>query len=235
MISEICRFVEKVRILTSSKGTLFNGPSSNLPQNGIYFFFEKGQKLLIDNVKYGRIVRIGINEKPNNFKSRLRGHYKGNISSSVFRENIGWALLGSMGKKPRRNYKTKSDYRKQSSGGPLEDLISRYFLMAFTFKAFDIDFKRLALYEGILIAAFSIFYQYKIFNKELNLKNWLGLYSYSRKDKIKRSGLWNSEGVILIRSFVPLIFETDVDPEILSASTLNMVLNDLSQKIVEVM
>ena len=234
MIGEICEFVEKVHLLTSSKGTLFNGPSSDLPLNGIYLFFEKGQEFLIDNVEYGRIVRIGINEKPNNFRSRIRGHYKGNISGSVFRENIGWALLESMGKEPKKKYITKSKYKKQNSGGPLEDIISRYFLKALTLKAFDIDYDKLVLYENILIVTFSIFYQYKIFNKELNLKDWLGLHSYSRKDKIKRSGLWNSEGVVLIPSFAPLTFETDVDLEMLSTPTFNTILEDLLQNIVEV-
>ena len=197
-LRDVCDFVEDVHVLTSEKDTLFRGPNSVLPLNGLYVFFETGQRITIKSKEYNRIVRIGINEKPNNFGNRLRGHYRGNIEGSVFRENIGWALLDADGKKPRENYKTKCNYRKQNSGGALEKGISDYFSKALTFKAFRLDNHKLASYEKTLIAVFSIYYQYKLFRKELNLGDWLGLHSYSRLDRIRRSGLWNSEGVVLV-------------------------------------
>jgi len=71
--------VENVHVLTSEKGTLFRGPNSALPLNGLYVFFETGQKVIIGSKEYSQVVRIGINERPNNFRSRIRGHYNGNI------------------------------------------------------------------------------------------------------------------------------------------------------------
>ena len=220
--------------MVSTKGTLFNGPHPRLPSNGIYFFFEKGQKITINGKEYDRIVRIGINEKQGNFRKRIRGHYKGNIEGSVFRENIGWALLERDGIKPREIYKTKRRYKQANSGGPLEEKISKYFSETLTFKAFAIDHEKLAAYEETLIAVLSIYYQYKIWRKELKLGNWLGLYSYSRKDKIRRSGLWNSNNVVLVKSFIPLLFETKAHLSNFSTDFLNIILRDLSQNIVSV-
>jgi len=229
---DICNFVEGIHILTSEKGTLFKSPSHDLPLNGIYVFFETGQKIVIESEEHNRIVRIGINEKPDNFPSRIRGHYKGTIEGSVFRENVGWALLESYGKRPLENYKTKSNYRKRNSGGPLEREISNYFSNAFTFKAFKIDHDKLATYEEILISAFSIYYQYRLFKNQLDLGDWLGLHSYSKQNRIKRSGLWNSEGVILIDNSASLE-EINIDKKIISNSKLEAVLEDLTQNIVK--
>lgn len=222
--------MEDVHILTFEKGSLFAGPNSTLPLNGLYFFFETGQKIAIRSKEYSRIVRIGINEKLNNFRKRIRGHYRGNIEGSVFRENMGWALLDANGKRPLQNYRTKSNYRIQNSGGPLERDISDYFSKALTFKAFKFDYHKLASYEETLIAAFSFYYQYKLFKKELNLGDWLGLYSYSRQHRIKRSGLWNSEGVVLVDSYSSL--ETaKVVHEGVSNSILKNIMVDLSSNI----
>jgi len=230
-LNDICSFVEDVHILTSEKGTLFRGPSPVLPFNGLYLFFEAGQKVVIKSKEYNRIVRIGINGKPNNFRSRNRGHYNGNIEGSVFRENIGWALLESRGKKPLETYRTKKNYRKQNSGIALERDISDYFSKAFTYKAFRIDYDKLATYEDIMIAAFSIYHQWKTFKKELDMGNWLGELSYSLQNKIKRSGLWNSEGVILI-SELSSFERIEIDEKTVPPPKLDAVLADLAQNIV---
>ena len=232
MLVQISHFVQKLYDMVSTKGTLFNGPHVRLPLNGIYFFFEKGQKIMINGKEYNRIVRVGINEKQGNFRKRIRGHYKGNIEGSVFRENIGWALLERDGMKPREIYKTKRRYKQANSGGPLEEEISKYFSETLTFKAFAINHEKLAIYEEVLIGALSIYYQYKIRRKELNLDNWLGLHSYSRKDKIRRSGLWNSNHVVLVKCFTPLLFETKVNLSNFSTGFLNKVFTDLDQNII---
>lgn len=230
-LNDICDFVEDVHILTAEKGTLFRGPNKALPLNGLYVFFETGQKMTIKSKEYNRIVRIGINEKPNNFRSRIRGHYRGNIEGSVFRENIGWALLESRGRKPIQTYRTKKNYKKQNSGGALEREISDYFSKAFTYKGFNIDYDKLRTYEDIMIAAFSIYYQWKVFRNELNTGNWLGKYSYSQQDKIKRSRLWNSKGVVLINElFLPS--SVQIDEETISLAKLNTLLEDLAQNVV---
>ena len=230
-LSDVSSFVEDLHVLTSEKGTLFAGPSNTLPLNGLYLFFEIGQKLAIRSREYNRIVRIGINEKPNNFQKRIRGHYRGNIEGSIFRENIGWALLESQGKKPLETYRTKREYKKQNSGDALEREISDYFSKAFTYKAFRLDYNKLAKYEDILIAAFSVYHQWKIYKGELDMENWLGQCSYSRQDKIKRSGLWNSEGVLLINK-LPLSGSVHIDEKVISSSKMGLVYEDLARNIV---
>ena len=228
---DICSFVEDVHILTCEKGTLFRGPSAVLPVDGLYVFFEVGQEIVIRSREFNRIVRIGINEKPNNFRSRIREHYNGNIEGSVFRENIGWALLESRGKKPLETYRTKKNYRKQNSGGDLEREISNYFCKAFTYKAFKIDYDELETYEAIMIAAFSIYYQLKTFKKELDVGNWLGKHSYSLHDKIKRSSLWNSEGVMLMDE-LSLSGRVQIDEKTVPLSKLNRVFEGLTRNII---
>lgn len=230
-LNDVCAFVEGLHVLTSEKGALFPGPSNALPLNGLYVFFEAGQKIVIRSNECNRIVRIGINEKPGNFRSRIRGHYKGNIEGSVFRENIGWALLGSQGNKPLETYRTKREYKKQNSGGALEREISDYFSKAFTYKAFKIDFAKLRAYEDVLIAAFSVYYQWKVFRNELGIGNWLGGYSYSQQDKIRRSGLWNSEGVLLMNE-LSLSGSVQIDDRIMSLSKMDTLLADLTRNIV---
>jgi hypothetical protein len=230
-LNDICSFVEDVHVLTSNKGVLFRGANRDLPLNGLYVFFEAGQKIVIKSREFDRIVRIGINEKGNNFRKRIRGHYQGNIEGSVFRENIGWALLESRGKKPHETYRTKKNYKKQNSGGALEREISDYFSNAFTYKAFKIDYDKLKTYEDVLIAAFSVYYQLKAFKKELDMENWLGRYSQSQQNRIKRTGLWNSEGVLLI-SESSLSSSVQIAEKTISLSELNMVLRDLTQNIV---
>lgn len=232
MLENLCQFVEKIYELISAKGTFFPGPNDMLPANGIYFFFEKGQKIRIKNREYDRIVRIGINEKPNNFIRRINDHYKGNIKASVFRENIGWSILERTGFKPKIVYKTKKNYKMQNSGGLLEKVISKYFSENLTFKAFSIDYAKLKEYEKILTGAFSIYYQYKIWRRELDIKNWLGSYSYSQGDRIRRSALWNSQSVILVKTFNPLMFEAKFDIRNFFCVKFENVLSDLDRGIV---
>lgn len=85
---------------------IFKYPFSleDLPSNGIYFFYEKGE-IWGHNGNQPRIVRIGTH-KDNNFRSRINDHYlfnerKMNFNEmkpapkdrSIFRKNLGRALL----------------------------------------------------------------------------------------------------------------------------------------------
>jgi hypothetical protein len=77
-----------------------------LPKNGVYFFYEKGENSKHnDGISRPRIVRIGTH-KENNFRSRISEHFLLNESRmkftkknpkpadrSIFRKNIGRALL----------------------------------------------------------------------------------------------------------------------------------------------
>ena len=77
---------------------------SELPENGIYFFYEEGETWGHGEVK-PRIVRVGTS-KDGNFRKRISEHYlldelKMNFNAfkpapherSIFRKNIGRALL----------------------------------------------------------------------------------------------------------------------------------------------
>jgi hypothetical protein len=67
---------------------------STIPLNGIYVFFEKGE------LSHGheRIVRVGTHTGKDQLRSRLMQHLvKENKDRSIFRKNIGRALLNRNG------------------------------------------------------------------------------------------------------------------------------------------
>ena len=62
----------------------------DIPSNGVYLFFEKGEKYF----GFDRIVRIGTHTGNNNLVKRLKEHLvKENKDRSIFRKNVGRALL----------------------------------------------------------------------------------------------------------------------------------------------
>lgn len=78
--------------------------------NGIYIFFENGEKYH----GYDRIVRVGTDTGQNNLKSRLIQHYlTKNKDRSIFRKNIGRAMLNRDGN-PLLDYWNK-DLTKRAS------------------------------------------------------------------------------------------------------------------------
>lgn len=60
-----------------------------IPKNGIYILFEKGELAHSTD----RIVRIGTHTGNNKLWSRLKEHLNENKDRSIFRKNIGRALL----------------------------------------------------------------------------------------------------------------------------------------------
>ena len=109
MSNECCWLHEKLELLP-----LFKFPFNlkELPNNGIYFFYERNEDAMhippnLDGLEKisQRIVRIGTHKK-DNFRSRISGHFLLNESimnfsytkpkpsdRSIFRKNIGRALL----------------------------------------------------------------------------------------------------------------------------------------------
>lgn len=77
----------------------YETPRNQLPHNGVYIFYERGQTLNINNCVADKIVRIGTHKKDNRFRRRMREHFgnvsslKGNKNGSVFRKHLGGALL----------------------------------------------------------------------------------------------------------------------------------------------
>lgn len=163
----------------------------DIPSNGVYLFFEKGEKYF----GFDRIVRIGTHTGNNNLVKRLEEHLvKENKDRSIFRKNVGRALLNKENDPfiekwnwdqttpgNRSKYKwTLGDEMKQSD---IEFSVSKYMRNNLSFVCIPIDSKeeRLA-YEAYLIRTLSAEPTFK------PSENWLG--NYSPVDKIRNSGLW---------------------------------------------
>jgi hypothetical protein len=162
----------------------------DIPLNGIYILFQKGEKAHgVD-----RIVRIGTHTGKNQLRSRLWQHFVNeNKDRSIFRKNIGRALLNKDNdpflkqweldlttKEGKDKYLKNIDMQKQKK---VEKNVSQYLQENFTFVVFEVSDKdkRLELESKIISTVSSC--------KECKpSEQWLG--NHSPKDKIHTSGLW---------------------------------------------
>jgi len=161
-----------------------------IPENGIYILFEKGEFAHPTN----RIVRIGTHTGNNQLRSRLFQHFLNeNKDRSIFRKNIGRALLNKdkdafleqweidLTTKNAKNLHSNSvDFIKQKE---IEKRVTMYVRDNFSFVVFQVDDKdkRLEI-ESKIISTVSLCDECK------PSPNWLGLFS--PKEKIRKSGLW---------------------------------------------
>lgn len=164
----------------------------NLPENGVYIFFELGEEVIPQGNVVDRIVRIGAHIKDYRFRGRIRQHYgyknslKGNKNGSVFRKHVGGALLRKANPQDPR----LKDWLTQD--GPsfieVEEMVSSILRENFTFSCIRVDDKeeRLNL-ERALIAQFA---KYPLGSPS---KDWLGLNADS--EKVRKCGLWNSQHI----------------------------------------
>lgn len=171
----------------------FENRLNEMPDNGIYVKFEKGESY--NNLD--RIVRIGTDTGENNLKKRLIEHFvTENKNRSIFRKNIGRAMLN----KDNNSYlnfweldtTSKADKEKNFKyinvdlEAEIEGEISSYIKTNFSFCVFNVETKEQRLFwESKLISTLA--YQSK------PSKNWLG--NFSTKEKIKQSGLWQVQGL----------------------------------------
>ncbi|MBU3918915.1 hypothetical protein KKC63_03375 [Patescibacteria group bacterium] len=162
-----------------------------IPLNGIYVLFEKGEKA---HNRKDRIVRIGTHTGDDQLRSRLKQHFiNENKDRSIFRKNIGRALLSKnkdsflknweidlTTKEAKGKYSGSMDFKKQKE---VEKEVSKYIQNNFSFIVFEVENKerRLEL-ESQIISTISLCSSCN------SSKNWLG--NHSPKDKIKGSGLW---------------------------------------------
>jgi len=161
-----------------------------IPENGIYILFEKGEFAHSIN----RIVRIGTHTGNNQLRSRLFQHFLNqNKDRSIFRKNIGRALLNKdkdpfleqwevdlTTKNAKQQHSNSVNFIKQKE---TEKRVTKYIQEKFSFVVFQVDekSKRLEI-ESKIISTVS-------FCDECNpSQNWLGLFS--PKEKIRKSGLW---------------------------------------------
>ncbi|MBE0662066.1 MAG: hypothetical protein IH597_06320 [Bacteroidales bacterium] len=166
---------------------------SQLPLNGIYILFEKGEHAHDGD----RITRIGAHTGTNQLRFRLFQHFViENKDRSIFRKNIGRAILNRNNDsflekweldltswEAKQNFSASIDFNKQKD---VELQVSRHIQENFSFVVFHVDDMVERLYiEKRLIATISNCTECK------PSENWFG--KFSTKGKIRISGLWQEQ------------------------------------------
>lgn len=163
---------------------------TDIPANGVYFFFEKGETYK----GMDRIVRVGTHTGDGNLPSRLDQHLnKENKDRSIFRKNIGRAILNKSNdlflkdwnldlttKAAKEKYSALIDSEKLEA---TEKQVSEYMRNNLSFSVFEVATKenRLSM-ERLIIKTISDDDDFKPSD------NWLG--KSSPVEKIRESGLW---------------------------------------------
>jgi hypothetical protein len=168
----------------------FNDSLSEIPRNGIYIIFEKGE--LFANMD--RIVRVGTHTGDNQLRSRLKQHFVSkNKNRSIFRKNIGRCILSRQNNPYLKLWEldttSKADKEKNLKlldlefESELEEQISHYIQNNLSFCTFEIHTKKERLFwESKIVSTIAK-------SKEsIPSETWLG--NYSPKKKIRESGLW---------------------------------------------
>lgn len=165
--------LELHELFNSEKLTRYSYPfsSKGFPTNGVYIFLEKGETIKTpDGRVLDRIVRVGTHKKDDNLYRRLNQHFTGNITSSIFRKDIGKALSTDN-----------------------EEEISKYMRENLSFVVFEVETEaeRLDWEERIIFTLSKA-----VILGQISLsKKWLG--NKSPKEKIRKSGLWQVEGIYI--------------------------------------
>ncbi len=156
--------------------------AADLPENGIYFFYESGEVFEGGD----RIVRVGTHTGEDRLPKRLRLHYRGSARTSVFRRNVGKALVAAGDSQITPELLTSLEPK--TFPVVLEQEISHYFEANFSFSVIPVDKKddRLRLEAGLIA---SLGRERWVSASE----HWLG--RSSPVDAICSSGLWNRNHV----------------------------------------
>lgn len=176
-----------------SKLPLYRDPASVPFANGVYVFYEDGERT--GHAPEGRIVRVGTHPKQDFLQCRLWNHFTGSKHNSVFRRYVGGAILRREEPthpclRPRggKGHWEKGDGISCSVCRPLERRVGDLIRASFSFRCIAIADSHLRrLIERKLIASLSACQACEPSEK------WLGLYAYDQK--VKTSGLWNSHHV----------------------------------------
>jgi hypothetical protein len=169
-------------------------PTSDLPKNGVYFWYEEGEIRVHERL---RVTRVGINEKPSRLHERIKQHFGNNREGSAFRKHLGGSLMGRNGESASE---IKEWYKARKSPR-FNDPKFRYYESLVTNQAqfgcyrvlkVDDDSERMILEEK-LIALFSKC------NHCRPSTAWLGNWAFRRE--IRDSGLWNVEHTFSINEF----------------------------------
>jgi hypothetical protein len=187
-LSEKCEKIHQ--LLSGLKRLKFPFNEDEIPLNGIYFLFEKGEF----SHNADRIVRVGTHTGKDQLRSRLKQHFiNENKDRSIFRKNIGRAILNKRNdpflkywnidltpRAVKEKYRKFIDFSKQRD---IEKEVSEYIQKNLSFVVLRIDNKDKRLYlESRIISTISLCDEWK------PSKNWLGLFSPI--EKICKGGLW---------------------------------------------
>jgi len=187
-MSKECAIIHN--LLHGLKRHSFPFVDSNIPLNGIYVLFEKGEA----GHQQDRIVRVGTHNGKNQLRPRLKQHFLNkNKDRSIFRKNIGRALLNQNNdpflkfwnldlttRKAKDKYSSQIDIEYQQA---VEERVSEYIQEYFSFSVFEVAHKKDRLEtESKLISTVS-------WCTDCGASSyWLG--NNSPKTKIVKSGLW---------------------------------------------
>lgn len=159
-----------------------------LPRNGIYILFEKGEKAHEGD----RIVRIGTHTGKGQLASRLMQHFvMENKDRSIFRKNIGRAILNKNNDPFLKDWDVDRTTRlinqsfkiDRSKLKKTEDTVSKYIRENFSFVVIsEKDVNERLKIESKIISSIS-----KCTDCHPSA-SWLG--NFSPKEKIRKSGLW---------------------------------------------
>ena len=168
----------------------FDGPTGSVPSDGLYFFYEEGERS--GHGAEPRIVRVGNHPRAEKgLRRRLRQHYSGNKSGSVFRKALGGALLRRedpahpcLQPGPGRGHWEKQKGAHCERCRPLEGEVSKVLRSCFGFRAVRVlnreERNRMELGLVAVLARCSLCRP---------SAEWLGRFAYS--PAIRSSGLWN--------------------------------------------
>lgn len=205
LIMNTCEWLH--RIIESLPAIEYPFDLDRLPLNGIYFFYEHGEKSDHAGIK-DRIVRIGTH-KNNNFRSRINDHYLFNERKmdfakskaapkdrSIFRKNIGRTILNknnddylkiwNIDFTTRKNREKYGNFRNIEKEKEIEKKISEILRNEFYFRYIIIeDMQERMGSSGLESSIIGTVTQCSICRPS---NNWFGKDSPIME--IKNSGLW---------------------------------------------
>ncbi|HEY2588745.1 MAG TPA: hypothetical protein VGI81_23585 [Tepidisphaeraceae bacterium] len=184
--------MELHQLVRSLPSQAFPPDAKYIPLNGVYFVFERGER----GHEGERIVRVGSHTGDGHLASRLAEHLTPNKDRSIFRKNIGRALLYRESDPYARVWEldfTKREIRDKY--GHLRDLakqekieaaVSEYIKDRFAVRVIGLSSCQLALdFEKLCIGTVSAC------PACIESDEWLG--RHSSKPKIRSSGMWQEQ------------------------------------------
>lgn len=165
-------------------------PSAALPSDGIYFFFEEGERSEVAGTLVSRVVRVGTHKVDGRLPTRIRQHFGnknslgGHKNGSVFRKHVGGALLR---KQDLADSRLEEWITQDGKSFPeVEEMVSRQLRSYFSFAWVPVPTKqeRLSLESGLI----ALLAQHRAGSPSTG---WLGHSAFD--SAIATSGLWNTQ------------------------------------------